>query len=91
MPNWIDHDYSTEDQAGSLRHELTSGDQRRQIIAAALLRAHDNVRRQARENGVGVIIGRGASVVEVHPDSPMFNELDELLELAERLFPTRKD
>ena len=90
MPNRIDQDYPTEEKASSLRQELTSGDPKRQLIAAALLRAHGNVRQQARENGIGVIIGRGDSVIEVDPDSPVFDEFDQLIELAEQMFPTKE-
>ena len=90
MPNKIDHDYSTGDQEGSLRMELISGDLKRQRIAAALVRAHFNVRQQAREAGVGILIGRGNDVLEVDPDSPVFAEMDELVELAEQLFPTKQ-
>jgi hypothetical protein len=70
-----------------LRQRLLSPDEQTRKIAAACIRAGQDVKDTARAANAPVVISRDGQVLELHPDSPILPDYSELLALADRLVP----
>jgi len=80
-------DPSSVDVVSELRNDLLGDDPERRRIAAACVRASRDARDVARRTNTKIITTVDGTVVALDPDSPLLVNLDELLELADRLVP----
>jgi len=78
---------SSADVISELRSDLLSDDPERRRIAAACVRAGRDARDVARRTNTKIITTVDGTVVALDPDSPLLVNLDELLELSDRLVP----
>lgn len=71
----------------NLKAQLLSPDETIRTIAAARIRAAQDVKDAARASHTPVVVSRNGKVLELHPDSPLLPDYSELLSLADQLVP----